>query len=477
MSSDAFLQPTNEQSLSSARSVTRRSGRGGVLKALVWIIVLLIVGGVVVWGGLHLFKRPSPGQNPMAMGGGVPVTLSDVQLQTVEDSSDYLAEITSDNATTIHSQVSGRIQRVLVTDGQSVQAGQPLFQLDTSEQAPLAASLEAAGHATQAEIGMVNERIASLKAERVGLQTTVDFQRKQTQRYVTLSKTNTVSAKDLEQVQTTLSELENRLASLDASIGEQQSRLTQVNAAVQREQNAAASAKAQLAFFTVKAPYSGTVGDVWAKVGDVVDTNVPLTTVTNRNGVEVSVAVPAQLAHRLKVGIPLLLKAADNHLLGRTIIAAVMPSADPASQTVVVKGQLSQLPDALKVDERVKLAIVWGEHPAVVVPASAVLRMAGQSFVYTVLAQSSREQQNQEVADDSSQSNHAGAKRTAHLRPVTLGRMAGDGYVVSSGLKPGDVIVTGGIQKLRGDGVPIMELPPEKASDTPNPKNSKSSAQ
>jgi multidrug efflux pump subunit AcrA (membrane-fusion protein) len=42
----------------------------------------------------------------------------------------------------------------------------------------------------------------------------------------------------------------------------------------------------------------------------------------------------------------------------------------------------------------------------------------------------------------------------ARMRPVTLGSVIGNDYVVREGLKPGERLITGGIQKI-GDGAPV----------------------
>ena len=46
----------------------------------------------------------------------------------------------------------------------------------------------------------------------------------------------------------------------------------------------------------------------------------------------------------------------------------------------------------------------------------------------------------------------------ARQRPVTLGAVAGQDYVVKSGLKEGDRLIVSGIQKI-GDGAPVMAMP------------------
>jgi hypothetical protein len=51
-----------------------------------------------------------------------------------------------------------------------------------------------------------------------------------------------------------------------------------------------------------------------------------------------------------------------------------------------------------------------------------------------------------------------GGGLVAHQKPVQLGDLVGNDYVVLSGLQAGERIVSGGVQKL-ADGMPIMEMP------------------
>ena len=42
----------------------------------------------------------------------------------------------------------------------------------------------------------------------------------------------------------------------------------------------------------------------------------------------------------------------------------------------------------------------------------------------------------------------------AHQRPIQVGELVGNDYVILGGLKPGDKVITAGIQKI-GDGAPV----------------------
>ena len=71
-------------------------------------------------------------------------------------------------------------------------------------------------------------------------------------------------------------------------------------------------------------------------------------------------------------------------------------------------------------------------------PVTAVLRVNTQFFAF--------------VAED------AGERLVARQRPIKLGPITGNDYVVLDGIKPGDRLVASGVQKLV-DGAPISAQP------------------
>jgi multidrug efflux pump subunit AcrA (membrane-fusion protein) len=91
-----------------------------------------------------------------------------------------------------------------------------------------------------------------------------------------------------------------------------------------------------------------------------------------------------------------------------------------------------------RADQFVRAQIVWTTAPTITAPVVSVLRVSGQYFAY--------------VAEP------ANGGLTAKQRSVTLGPIVGQEYVVVSGLKEGDQLITSGIQKI-GDGVPVQQLP------------------
>lgn len=346
-------------------------------------MALLFLGSIaLIIAMLTGCSRAHP-QGPMAM----PVTMMPVSEHTYPDGTEFMAEVDSKHATDIHPQVSSRIVAVLVTDGAQVGRGQPLFQLDKSQVAP---------------------NVAAAKSD-------LAFSRKQLGRYRELVHDHTVSQKDTEEYETTLLSQEQKVKSLQADLN----------------------------YYTVRAPFSGVVGTLIAKVGDIVDPNTVLTTLTDNRNLEIDVALSADYRSRVHLGTPMMLFSTDDAPLGESTISYIAPKVDPMTQTILVKARVINGRSTLAVDQHIKARLIWGERQAVLIPIPAVFRLDGQPFIYR--------------ADSTTD----GKGLVAHMEAVTLGPIVGQKIVIESGLKSGQTLITGGIQKLQ-DGVPVMAMPTEK---------------
>jgi multidrug efflux pump subunit AcrA (membrane-fusion protein) len=107
---------------------------------------------------------------------------------------------------------------------------------------------------------------------------------------------------------------------------------------------------------------------------------------------------------------------------------------DDATQTVQVKSALRDAPEALRVQQFVRARVVWSNTPGLTLPLTAVSRVSGQYFCF--------------VAEPGANG------MIARQRPVEVGELIGNDYVVTGGVKAGDKVVVSGIQKI-GDGAPI----------------------
>jgi membrane fusion protein, multidrug efflux system len=113
----------------------------------------------------------------------------------------------------------------------------------------------------------------------------------------------------------------------------------------------------------------------------------------------------------------------------------VSPQADPTTRTFTVRISLPDAPPQMRLGANVVGSVTMNEGMAVTIPGSALFQKDGQPAVWIV--------------------NKDG---TVQLKPITVERYQGDTVVVGTGLAQGDVVVTGGVQKLLpGQKVRLMQ--------------------
>jgi membrane fusion protein, multidrug efflux system len=113
----------------------------------------------------------------------------------------------------------------------------------------------------------------------------------------------------------------------------------------------------------------------------------------------------------------------------------VSPQADPTTRTFTVRVSLPDAPPQMRLGANVVGSVTMKEGMAVTIPGSALFQKDGQPAVWLVTKDG-----------------------TVQLKPITVERYQGDAIVVGNGLTQGDVVVTGGVQKLLpGQKVRLMQ--------------------
>jgi len=169
-------------------------------------------------------------------------------------------------------------------------------------------------------------------------------------------------------------------------------------------------------------------------VGDRVTVSTVLTTLDEKGELEAYISIPAEKAGEVKVGTAIDLLSDAAGAPTRTKISFVSPRVDSANQLLLVKAWVPNADHRFRNDQVVHARVIYREIERPVVPVVAVSRLGGQIFAF--------------VAEG--QGDHAVAKQ----RAIKVGDVVGNNYVVLDGLKPGDRIITTGVQILV-DGMPV----------------------
>ena len=323
----------------------------------------------------------------------VPVEIVTLAAKPVEQTSEFIASLKSRRSATLQPEVEGPLTRITVRSGQNVSRGQLLFEIDAAPQ---------------------QAALASLESTRPSRESDVEFARQQVERNKTLLAAGAISQREVEQFEAQLRSAEAQLKALDEQVRQQRS---------------------QLSYYRVTAPIAGTVGDIPVNVGDRVTRSTVLTTVNENDVLEVYINVPVQQAAQLKVGLPVRLVDDTGRLLATNRITFVSPNVDTSTQSVLAKAQLAEGQSQFRADQFVRARIVWMSAPGLTVPVTSVARINAQFFAF--------------VAEKDQQG------MVAKQKPVQLGEIVGNEYVVQSGLQPGEQLIVTGLQKIR-DGAAVV---------------------
>ncbi len=334
---------------------------------------------------------PPAAPPPQAM----PVQVSPVALSPVPTSDTYVATIKSRRSATMQPQVDGNLVKIFVKSGDLVQAGQVLMRIDPLKQIAT---------------------VESQKGTQSQKKALYDYTRIEEERQRKLFEAGVVSRDTYDQA---IQSYENAKADYESNIA-----LTD-------------SQKQQLAYYDIRAPFNGIVGDIPVHLGDYVSATTLLTTVDENADLEAYIYIPTERAGVVRQGLPVeILDTAGNSLV-KSKISFLSPQVDNGLQSILAKAEIPRTAELLRNQQLVRARVTWSTAPAPTVPVLAVSLVGGQTFVYLATPK--------------------GDGYTAHQVPVTVGETVGNIYPVLGGLKPGDKVIISGLQFLQ-EGAPVKPL-------------------
>jgi len=383
-----------------------------ILIAIV-LVAALGVGGYYYW---QWRMTPSPAaagaskRGPGGAGGAsarTPVVAAPATQGDIDIIVNGLGTATPLRTVAVKTRVDGELVRVLFDEGQLVNEGQLLAEIDSR---PFQVQLQ------QAEGQLARDR-ALLENARLDLE-----------RYKTLFAQDSIAK---QQVDT------------------QASLVRQYDGAIRVDTSQVENAKLQLAYARITAPISGRLGLRLVDPGNIVHSGDQngLVVITQLQPITVLYTVPQDLLpavmKRLQSGDHIDVEAWDREQtkkLASGLLISADNQIDPQTGTVKLKAQFSNDDNALFpnqfVNVRMKLDTL---HDAIVVPSAAVQRGSQGMFVYVVQPDN-----------------------TVAVRSVTLGPLDGQRQAIAQGLKAGEMVVTDGTDRLRpGAPVEVASARPE----------------
>ena len=354
------------------------------LSALTWLGTLLLTA--------CQGTPEAPARPPLA------VQVEEARVARFADAVDTVSTLEALGEVQLAAQAGGRIETLLVRQGDLVKQGQLLMVLDQ----------------TQARAD-----VARLQAE-------TETKRLNFQRYDYLVKQGAASAIQRDQFRQDY--ISSRL-------------------------NLVASAT-ELGFRDLRAPIAGTVGDVQVKVGDVIGAGTPFTRIIRNDTLVARVDVPAVYSSRLLPGLPvILMDPATNRPMAQSVLRSLDPAVVAGTQSLLAKAEFSNPTGVLRNGLRTRTRLILDERAELSVPFAAVSQISGQSFVFVAGSLAELEQRPGQAKLEALRKLPP-TTRFALQTPVVLGALQNNRYPVRRGLQPGQQVITSNLINLR-HGLPV----------------------
>jgi RND family efflux transporter MFP subunit len=331
-----------------------------------------------------------------------PVSVAEAQTADAVYYDPYQGTVTGLNVVELRSQVAGFITGIFFKEGDVVQQGKPLYEIDRRKYI--------------AAVNQANANLASANANLVKAQKDVD-------RYNMLLQNDAVARQTVDQAE----------AAYQTSKGD-----------VDVAKAAVLTAKTDLSYATITAPFTGRIGISQVRLGSEVSPGTTLlNTISSEHPIGVDVVVNEQDINRFygfqKTGTDSTFKLQLSD--GTTYkepgkILTIDRGVNNQTGTVTVRIQFPNNSDVLKDGMSCVLQVLnSGSGMRVQIPYKAVTEQMGEFFVF--------------VAQDTIALQHK----------VVLGPRVGANVVIMSGIQAGDKVITDGLQRLRDKGKIVLGKP------------------
>lgn len=450
------------------KNFLRLTGQGWL-----WLGVgLLLVGGIAGAKVLAMRSAP-PTPTEVAPPPAPSVTAVGVQTTPVTRVITLAGTVEAMDMLSVLPQATGlQIQQVLVDEGDSIQTGQVLVQLDDAVLRSRLAAAQAAVDTAQASVREAEAALLNAQASQgegqaaleqaqarvAQAQATLARDRRELERSQSLADQGAISRQQLDLDRTTVQTSDEAVRVVQADIRSAQARLRSIQATVESaiaqvdraksqvrsEEAEVAQIQTQLEQTVVRAPANGIVAERMARIGDVTAPSQALFSVIQDGALELQVRVPETQLPLVQPGATVEITSdadARIQVTGAVRMIAPLVAAQTREATVEIDLPLSPL---LRPGMFLQAAIATETVEGLAVPAGAILPQGdGKSLVYVV------EPDNRVRA----QSVETGTVLTGSVTNPE------DSLVeIKSGLKVGDRLVLAGAAYLKdGDRVSIVK--------------------
>lgn len=442
------LSPITE-SLPNKRPRTSQLKRWGSLALL-----LAVSSGTAWW----MLSRHLPQETPSVAASRRVTVKTEIATQgPVTTNRTLTGTVESAETVTLTSRVMGQIRQLTVREGDIVQAGQRIAEIDVRDiqaqqqqataaipQAQSAVSIAQSAKLTAlAQKSQAQAHVQEAQAQLTEAQAELADAQLHKKRMAMLRREGAVSQSRLDEANTRLSVIQARISQAQAglaqsrttvkqaqaSVGQAQAQIRQAQAQVEQAQAQVKQTQANLDYGTVIAPFAGVITHKYTEVGAMAGPGESIVKLERSEHLRLSVGVPESLVSQIKRGqsVSVQIDALNHQINGR--ISQIIPAADPRSRNFTVKVALKTTQDLLpgmfgRLQLRSNASQDTASRQGLMIPEDALIQQFGVTGVFKVVDQQ------------------------AQFQPITTGQAQGERVEVFSGLERGDRIIVNPNSKL-----------------------------
>ncbi len=355
-----------------------------------------------------------------------PVRVETVKPQVLEASVSYTGSIKPYQEIMVYPRVAGQLTNYSVYPGDRVTAGQPIASLDASELTTEVAEAIAEADTMETALEMSQIEVDEQKSEIEQIEADLAYLNLKRDRFARLVKEGAISQDEFDVVDSQVKSKEALLKQARVKLRRMEAMVVNDRAKINQAKAKVSTAKVMEGYTTITSPLTGIVQERNVDPGVVVQPSMGIVKIGDYNRVRLQANVAQKDAVNIRPGTMVIATIpASNIPPIKGKITSIFPQTNSQTRTVKVEAVIGNPDGQLLSGQFLEMKIVTARKPnAITIPQAAVVEFQDQPSVWVVDGDVVRAQ------------------------TVTLGMSTGDRVEVTSGLQPGDVVVTSGQQRL-----------------------------
>jgi len=397
-----------------------------------WIIAMILLVFFATGCGR---KEGGVSEKPSTIQGA---KIETVRLSPVKEEYEAVGTVRSKTTSILSSKTVGNILAVHVREGDRVQTGQLLIEIDDRDSRSQLQKAEAGLREVLEGLEEVGQNVHAAEAAKAAAEAGKSLAMVTFSRYKALLEQKSASQQEFDEVQAKMKIAEAEADRAGRMLQAVMAKKSQMLAKVEQAKADVTRAQIDVGYSRITSPMDGVVVSKQADIGLLAAPGVPLLTVEDNSRYRLEVSVEDSVLGKIRLETPcqISIDAVGPEEFSRRV-TEIVPASDPGSRSSTVKIDLLDVKGStgsravLRSGLYGKARFPIGQKQILQVPLKAILQRGQLISIFVV---------------DSSQ--------ILHLRLVKTGKQYGDRWEVLSGLNDGDRIVVEGIERIKeGDRV------------------------